>query len=78
MWDAGRPLRRQTSREWNAVSSLAKGGLSISCVVADKGYDAEYVHRDIHERLGADAMIPIRNIEPARIEYSSWEGLIIN
>ncbi|MCL2031975.1 MAG: transposase [Methanomassiliicoccaceae archaeon] len=42
------------------VTSLVRGGFGIRCVVADKGYDAEYVHRDIHERLGADAMIPIR------------------
>jgi transposase len=53
-----------------AVTSLAKGGFGIRCVVADKGYDAEYVHRDIHERLGADAMIPIRKTEAARTEGS--------
>jgi hypothetical protein len=53
-----------------AVSSLVRGGFGVGCVVADKGYDAEYVHRDIHERLGADAMIPIRKTEQARIETS--------
>jgi Transposase DDE domain. len=51
----------------HAITSLMRGGFSVGCVVADKGYDAEYVHRDIHERLGAEAFIPIRNMsEPAR------------
>ena len=35
-----------------------------------KGYDAEYVHVDIHERLGAKVFIPIWEIEKARIETS--------
>jgi transposase len=50
------------------IDDLAEGGFSVKCVVADKGYDAEYVHVDIRERLKADAMIPLRKIEPARIE----------
>ena len=51
-----------------AVSSLVRGSFGVKCVVADKGYDAEHVHKDIHDRLKADAMIPLRKIEPARIE----------
>ena len=53
-----------------AVGSLVRGGFGVRYVVADKGYDAEYVHVDIRERLGAETMIPIRTIEPARIEGS--------
>jgi hypothetical protein len=33
----------------------------------DKGYDAEYAHRMIRERLGAESVIPVRDMaEPAR------------
>ena len=49
-----------------AVSSLVRGGFSIRCVVADKGYDSEHVHVDIRERLSAEAFIPIRKNDPAR------------
>jgi len=50
------------------VDDLVEGGFNIRCVVADKGYDAEYVHVEIKERLNAVAFIPVRKIEPARIE----------
>jgi hypothetical protein len=50
-----------------AVGSLVRGRFSVKYVVADKGYDAEYVHLDIKERLGAEAFIPVRAMaEPAR------------
>jgi len=31
------------------IDDLAEGGFSIRCVVADKRYDAEYVHRNVHD-----------------------------
>jgi len=49
-----------------AVRSLVKGRFGIRCVVADKGCDAEYVHVEIRERLGAEAFISVRIVtEPA-------------
>jgi hypothetical protein len=44
------------------IDDLAESAFSISFVVADKGYDAEYVHREIRERLHAETMIPLRNM----------------
>jgi hypothetical protein len=44
------------------IDDLAESSFSISFVVADKGYDAEYVHREIRERLHAKTMIPIREM----------------
>ena len=44
------------------IDDLAGSEFSISYVVADKGYDAEYVHKEIWERLDAKTMIPIRNM----------------
>jgi transposase len=52
------------------VDDLVNGEFEIKYVVADKGYDAEYVHVDIRERLKAGSFIPIRKIEPARVEGS--------
>jgi Transposase DDE domain. len=52
------------------VDDLVDGGFKIKYIVADKGYDAEYVHADIRERLNAKAFIPIRKWEQARIETS--------
>jgi len=52
------------------VDDLVDGGFKIKYIVADKGYDAEYVHVDIRERLNAKAFIPIRKWEQARIETS--------
>jgi len=54
------------------VDDLVDGGFSIGTVVADKGYDAEYVHVEIHERLNAEAFIPIRNIEKARLRHPEY------
>jgi transposase len=50
------------------VDDLVDGEFGVKYVVADKGYDAEYVHVGIMERLNAGSFIPIRKIEPARIE----------
>ena len=52
------------------VDDLADGGFSVRYVVADKGYDAEYVHVEIRTRLKAEAFIPVRKNEPARMESS--------
>ncbi len=49
---------------------MVRGKFNIGCVFADKGYDAEYVHLDLHTRLNAEAFIPIRKWEQARIETS--------
>ena len=49
------------------MTHVVDGGYGISYVVADKGYDAEYVHREVSERLGARAFIPPRSsASPAR------------
>jgi len=37
-----------------------------ACYVMDKGYDAETLHRQIREELGADSVIPVR----------TWQGRI--
>jgi len=56
-------VRRMT----HVVDGLVDGGYGISYVVADKGYDVEYVHREVSERLGARAFIPPRSsASPAR------------
>jgi hypothetical protein len=39
------------------VDNLAENGFSISYVIADKEYDAEYVHKEIREGLNAKTMI---------------------
>ena len=44
------------------VDKLARGNFSISYVVADKGYDAEYVHVEIKDRLKAKTAIPARDM----------------
>ena len=52
------------------IDDLVDGDFKIKYIVADKGYDAEYVHVDVRERLNAKAFIPIRRHESARIETS--------
>jgi hypothetical protein len=37
-----------------------------ACYVMDKGYDAETLHRQIREEMGADSVIPVR----------TWQGRI--
>ena len=50
------------------IDDLADGGFSVAFVVADKGYDAEYVHVEIKERMNATAFIPLRNMsKPAKL-----------
>jgi len=46
------------------VEKLAAAGRPIEYVLADKGYDAEYAHILISERLGAEAIIPVRGCPP--------------
>jgi len=43
------------------VDKLADHKRQIGCMVLDKGYDAEYVHEMIHERLNAESLIPARD-----------------
>ena len=43
------------------VDKLAASGQVIKYVLADKGYDAEYAHIMIRERLDAEAIIPVRD-----------------
>ena len=45
---------------------ILAGSCRIGCVLADKGYDAEYAHVMISERLGAEAVIPARENAPKR------------
>ena len=40
------------------IDDLTRSGFSIASIIADKGYDAEYVHVEIRERLGVKAFIP--------------------
>jgi len=49
------------------VDKLCEAGIPISCILADKGYDAEHVHRYIREKLNAESIIPVRSMtEPAK------------
>lgn len=48
------------------VDGLAAADLEIGYVLADKGYDAEYAHIMVSERLGAEALIPARENSPAK------------
>ncbi len=52
------------------IDDPVKERFDVAHVVADKGYDAEYVHVDIHDRLNMEAFIPVRKIEPASMETS--------
>jgi hypothetical protein len=45
----------------------AEGKFSIKAVVADKGHDAEHDRKEIRERMKANAFIPLRRIEPIRM-----------
>lgn len=42
------------------VAHLKRTGVDVEFVVADRGYDAEWVHRLVKEELGATALIPPR------------------
>jgi transposase len=42
------------------LAKLAGGGFSVEVMVADKGYDAEYVHTLVKKHLNAEAIIPAR------------------
>ena len=49
------------------VDKLRESEVPISCVLADKGYDAEHAHRYIREQLNAESIIPLRDMtEPAK------------
>ena len=50
------------------VDKLSELNNPISCVLADKGYDSEYAHRYIRERLNAESIIPVRDMSrPAKL-----------
>lgn len=42
------------------VDMIAGKGLNVEYLLADKGYDAEYIHEYVEEVLGAKAVIPAR------------------
>ena len=44
------------------VDKLSGSGHTFGHVLADKGYDAEHVHRYIREKLDAEAVIPLRDM----------------
>jgi len=48
------------------VLDILSGSGRVGCVLADKGYDAEYAHIMIRERLGAEAIIPARENAPKK------------
>ena len=45
---------------------MAEYRIRPDAVIADKGYDAEYVHKGIRKMLGCEVIIPAREFEPAR------------
>ena len=49
------------------VKSIKEYGFKPVLLLADKGYDAEYVHKDVRRILGCDVIIPARSCEPARV-----------
>lgn len=49
------------------LEMLEAMGLDPDAVLADRGYDAEYIHRCIRENLRAESVIPARRREPARL-----------
>jgi hypothetical protein len=57
------------TRMATVVDAMADSGIGIDYLLADKGYDAEYVHRYVQERLECTAVIPVRSYEPARIGH---------
>ena len=48
------------------LNKLAAAGSRVMYVAADKGYDAEYVHRMVMNGLGAEAVIPVRTNPPKK------------
>jgi hypothetical protein len=53
------------------IDDTVAGKFDVRFVVADKGYDAEYTHREIRERIKAEALIPLRKMsEPAETNSS--------
>jgi transposase len=48
------------------IDDLVSGGFDIRNIVADKGYDAEYIHSDVKKKLGAQAIIPVRANTPKK------------
>ncbi len=42
------------------LTKIAASRFRVRYMLADKGYDAEYVHRDIEKKIGAESIIPAR------------------
>ena len=49
------------------LEKVAVGGFDVDTVVADKGYDSEKVHEQIRERLDAESVIPVRDMDKRAI-----------
>ncbi|MCL2786532.1 MAG: IS5 family transposase [Methanomassiliicoccaceae archaeon] len=48
------------------ADDMEKAGYDVKCVIADKGYDSEQVHRYLREHLHCETLIPARKMsEPA-------------
>jgi len=50
----------------DVIAHLKDADVEVDFVLADKGYDAEWVHRMVNEELGAEALIPARERKPSR------------
>jgi len=49
-----------------AMDRMKDYGPKIEQVLADKGYDAEYIHRYLKDEFGCIGVIPVRKIEPKK------------
>jgi len=48
------------------ADDMREAGYDVRCVIADKGYDSEQVHRYLREHLNCETLIPVRRMsEPA-------------
>ena len=56
------------------VESIRGYGFRPVLLLADKGYDAEYVHTDVRRILGCDVIIPARSCEPSRLGHPEQDA----
>jgi transposase len=61
-------ISQQPVHDINHAKVLIRQTRRTECYVMDKGYDAEHLHRQIREEIGADSVIPVR----------TWQGKILS